>query len=265
MARSTFPLFVRLKAISGAGVTERVCPRCGTAAGDNDYCSKCGLHLAEEAELPTREQWEARQAEQGETAAAHPRANLMAEPWSPAESGDVVSDPTQSGGGESGRGTIREHWSALGKTAKRSIVSGAAVVVVVVIVLLATSGGGGSPGTSSSAGNAGSDAGSAGSNTPTDAQVCASRWNSEASQLDRQMASSFAGGSGGSAAAGYEASDPSSCLITFSRGTGQYAAIMQFNEQGGAFVQGAAGTAAQLPGNWVWNATANSDGTVRAS
>lgn len=46
------------------GVSNLVCPRCGAAAGENDYCSTCGLHLAEQPELLTREQWEARQVAQ---------------------------------------------------------------------------------------------------------------------------------------------------------------------------------------------------------
>ena len=36
----------------------RVCPRCGSEAGQNEYCSTCGLHLWEEPELPTRKEWE---------------------------------------------------------------------------------------------------------------------------------------------------------------------------------------------------------------
>jgi hypothetical protein len=37
----------------------RVCPRCGEAAGDNEYCQTCGLHLFAQPELPTREAWKA--------------------------------------------------------------------------------------------------------------------------------------------------------------------------------------------------------------
>lgn len=36
----------------------RVCPRCGSEAGETAYCSTCGLNLWEEPELPTREEWE---------------------------------------------------------------------------------------------------------------------------------------------------------------------------------------------------------------
>jgi ribosomal protein L32 len=36
----------------------QVCPRCGTAAEEHQLCSKCGLDLFEQPELPTREMWE---------------------------------------------------------------------------------------------------------------------------------------------------------------------------------------------------------------
>lgn len=38
--------------------SSRVCPRCGSEASENDYCSTCDLHLAAEPELPTRLEWE---------------------------------------------------------------------------------------------------------------------------------------------------------------------------------------------------------------
>lgn len=40
----------------------RVCPRCGNAAGQSEYCGTCGLHLFEQPELPTHADWEATQA-----------------------------------------------------------------------------------------------------------------------------------------------------------------------------------------------------------
>lgn len=43
---------------------ERVCPRCGTTAGQHEFCHTCGLHLWQQPELPTRNQWEnARQSD----------------------------------------------------------------------------------------------------------------------------------------------------------------------------------------------------------
>ena len=37
----------------------RVCPRCGEPAGEDDYCATCGLHLAEQRQLPTLGEFEA--------------------------------------------------------------------------------------------------------------------------------------------------------------------------------------------------------------
>lgn len=51
-------------------MSDLVCPRCGAVAAENEYCSTCGLHLAQQPELPTRERWEARQA----SALEHPAA-----------------------------------------------------------------------------------------------------------------------------------------------------------------------------------------------
>ena len=38
----------------------RVCPRCGSAAENYEYCQTCGLHLFAQPELPTRAHWDAR-------------------------------------------------------------------------------------------------------------------------------------------------------------------------------------------------------------
>lgn len=43
--------------------TVRVCPRCGSEAHEQEYCQTCGLHLTQQAELPTRAQWEESQAD----------------------------------------------------------------------------------------------------------------------------------------------------------------------------------------------------------
>lgn len=247
--------------MQGDSVTHRFCPECGTPAGDNNYCSECGFHLKESE---PRDEGEARQAPTPDT----PYAQAATTGGGGVDGGGQTTEadaPRAMAGDRPATPGIRKRWTALGTTARRSIVAGGAllVVVAVVAVVLATSGGG----NNSPASNAGSsESGSNVSSAQSDAQVCAGAWNSEASQIDRQIASSFISG-GGQAAAGYEASDPSLCLITFSRGTGAYAAIMQFNQEpgGGGFVQGAGGSAAQLPGNWVWNATVNSNGTVSAS
>jgi hypothetical protein len=42
--------------------TTRVCPRCGSAAGERAYCAGCGTHLAILPELPTTTQWLAERA-----------------------------------------------------------------------------------------------------------------------------------------------------------------------------------------------------------
>lgn len=42
----------------------RVCPRCGDEAGDQRFCSGCGLNLAQQEEIPTRADWEASAHEQ---------------------------------------------------------------------------------------------------------------------------------------------------------------------------------------------------------
>ena len=36
----------------------RVCPRCGEPAGEERFCTTCGLNLAELTEVPTRAEWE---------------------------------------------------------------------------------------------------------------------------------------------------------------------------------------------------------------
>jgi ribosomal protein L37E len=38
--------------------TDRVCNRCGERAGEQRFCSTCGLNLAAQPELPTRGEWE---------------------------------------------------------------------------------------------------------------------------------------------------------------------------------------------------------------
>jgi hypothetical protein len=45
--------------MSGVQSQTRVCPNCGSPAGDDESCGGCGLHLALLPELPTRADWEA--------------------------------------------------------------------------------------------------------------------------------------------------------------------------------------------------------------
>ncbi len=48
---------------------ERVCPRCGSNAGEGEYCKTCGLHLWGQPELPTRSTWEQRSSQTPASAA----------------------------------------------------------------------------------------------------------------------------------------------------------------------------------------------------
>lgn len=49
---------------AGSDSPIRVCPRCGTVAGDGVWCSDCGLNLRQQEELPTAQEFAARQREQ---------------------------------------------------------------------------------------------------------------------------------------------------------------------------------------------------------
>src|SRR5579871_3654962 len=56
----------------------RVCSRCGELAGEDRFCSTCGLNLAEQPELPTRLGWEGAQAsDQQVTANVRENADLQ--------------------------------------------------------------------------------------------------------------------------------------------------------------------------------------------
>ncbi len=69
----------------------RVCPRCGAPAGVAEHCEGCGLHIAALVELPSRDQWLAKQAPAGPAgsrAAQPPRA-----PAAPAAFGGPQSRP----------------------------------------------------------------------------------------------------------------------------------------------------------------------------
>lgn len=46
-----------------AGGAHRVCPRCGTAAGQSTWCSRCGLNLPLQPELPTADAFSAQARE----------------------------------------------------------------------------------------------------------------------------------------------------------------------------------------------------------
>jgi hypothetical protein len=248
-----------------AAMIDRVCPGCGTDARDNNYCPKCGLSLAQQAELPSRQQWEANRAEQAEPAPREKEAQLP---------GSAPSGATAEDAGEGDPVTVaaavarvRRWWNAVGTRTKRSAIGGAALLALAVVVVVVVASGGGSKSSVAGSGAANGPSADSAVSEPSAAQVCAAAWNSEASQLDLQMAAGFSAGEGGEAAAGYESADPSLCLVTFAHGSGEYATVMQFDQEpgGGGFEQGADGTAAMLPGDWAWNATAGSGGTMSAS
>ena len=98
----------------------RVCPRCGEPAGKDEFCSKCGLNLWEQPELPTREEWEQAQSEE--------------KPGPPSA--------------KAGTGTPVAHWwRSLSSSRQEGVLISAAIVgivVVVVVVAIAANSGGGS-------------------------------------------------------------------------------------------------------------------------
>ena len=42
------------------GPETRVCPECGSPAGEERFCSSCGLNLSQQPSVPTRAEWESR-------------------------------------------------------------------------------------------------------------------------------------------------------------------------------------------------------------
>lgn len=56
----------------------RVCPRCGSDAGQDEYCQTCGLHLLDQKELPTRDGWNAMQATASAQGSVVDRARALA-------------------------------------------------------------------------------------------------------------------------------------------------------------------------------------------
>lgn len=98
---------------------------------------------------------------------------------------------------------------------------------------------------------------------PSPAHVCAALWASEASQLDEQEAAYYqAQGSSNTAPAAIGESTSGTCVLTVASSTGPDSGFMQFEESSGQWTQGAAGINTQLPSDWTWNATVNSNGMV---
>jgi hypothetical protein len=111
-------------------ITERVCPRCGTVPrADHKYCGNCGLDLAAQFELPSRQEWRAQHA----TLTTEPYSRGTPAPPSgpedPEQSSTEQASPSHSAGASAGR--------------KRLILAGAALVVIAVVAVAAAPGGGG--------------------------------------------------------------------------------------------------------------------------
>lgn len=138
----------------------RVCPRCGSEDTQHQYCGSCGLHLIEQPELPTRAEWEERQA----APAPEPAPPASSGPWSKAFAG--VSSWLQ------GLGTAQK------------VIVGLVVVVVVAIAapiaIIATSGG-------DDANRTGSSDVAPVESAPSDAETCVDRWNSGATESAKQL------------------------------------------------------------------------------
>ena len=122
----------------------RVCPRCGEPAGEERFCTTCGLNLAELTEVPTRAEWEAASANPAAVDRSQRAAGLGLQ--SGQESGGRSAPP--SGPDEKERSSTEKatpsdspRGASAGRT--RLILAGAALLVIAVVaIVLATSGGG---------------------------------------------------------------------------------------------------------------------------
>jgi len=97
----------------------RVCPRCGTAAGEHAYCETCGLALREQPELPTRADW---------------------------ESGEKRMDPLARSQRPVGwAGGFRSSWAAWSRNQRQVAVLAAGLLagLIIAVVVLVSSGGSG--------------------------------------------------------------------------------------------------------------------------
>lgn len=168
----------------------RVCPRCGSAAGDNEYCGTCGLHLFEQPELPTREDWERTQA---------------AEQVAP---GPVSSTDT----GPRGPGRAAAWFRRLNTQARIVLVAVAAALVAIPIVIATSSG-------KTESASRDSSPVSDQPAEPSAAEECVDKWNSDASESAKRLAGQIARSVGGGetstyVSAGFSVDVPDRCLIT---------------------------------------------------
>lgn len=108
-----------------AEADERVCPRCGTPADHNAYCSECGFDLSAQEELPTHRQWiEERREPTGETTPS----------GTDSPSGGGAAPPPPSA--KAGRPSFL-------RPVPLMIAAGVLIAAVVVILVVASGGGGG--------------------------------------------------------------------------------------------------------------------------
>jgi ribosomal protein L37E len=109
----------------------RVCPRCGSPADHNAYCSECGFDLRSQGELPTRSQW------------AQEREKPSEGTTPPAPAPPPRQEPPASTSTSPDAGAGRPRPSFL-RPLPLLILGGALIVAVIVVILIASSGGGGS-------------------------------------------------------------------------------------------------------------------------
>lgn len=74
---------------------QRVCPRCGEPATEQRFCATCGLNLAKQLELPTLEEYTARQREEA-WLRAHPGSETSNDPSEVPASQQLASPPAPS-------------------------------------------------------------------------------------------------------------------------------------------------------------------------
>lgn len=211
----------------------RVCPRCGEVAAENEYCSTCGLHLFEQAELPTRRQWEERKT------SAEPQAALP----------PTAHEP-------------------VGFQPRRLVPLLAVLAAVAVVSVGATILSGGEDSNPEVSRDESSDVDV--DPGPTVAEECIGRWNLGATANAKRMIGGFARSLRGQAAPTYVDADldadlPDRCLITVAQpDLGQAGVVVQFLEKSGGvfdFPAGGTGSIPELPASSkAWNAQGDADG-----
>jgi hypothetical protein len=167
----------------------RVCPRCGSAAEQHEYCGTCGLNLFEQPELPTDADWEATQAAKQ------------------AAPGPVASADT----GPIGPGSVAAWFRGPNTQARILLVAVAAALAAIPIVIA----------TSSDKSDSGSRDSSSVSDPPAEpsvAEECVDKWNSGATVDAKQLIGRYADVQGNETPtyvnAGPSADVQDRCLIT---------------------------------------------------